>query len=135
MIFSRDFNLFFDTNYEAQCGNSTLKKISVAKLIHIKESQELCDIWRVRNLKKKQFTFRKIRNSGFTQRRLDYFLVSNILQEFIKKVYMLTSVSTDHSEIFCSSSKIQKQQGETAYQNSTILYAAILITLLNEKII
>ena len=48
---------------------------------------------------------------------------------------MLTSVSTDHSEIFCSSSKIQKQQGETAYQNSAILYAAILITLLNEKII
>ena len=57
IVFGRDFNVFFDTNYEAQGGNPTLKKKSVAKLIHIKESLELCDIWRVRNLKKKRFTF------------------------------------------------------------------------------
>ena len=85
IIFGGDFNVLFDTNYEAQGGNPTLKKESVAKLIHIKESLELCDIWRVRNLKKKRFTFRQRHNSGFIQRRLGYFLVSNILQESIKK--------------------------------------------------
>ena len=47
IIFDRDFNVFFNTNCEAQGGNPTLKKKSVAKLIHIKESLEL--IWRVRN--------------------------------------------------------------------------------------
>ena len=52
IIFGRDFNVFFDTNCEAQDGNPTLKKQSVAKLINIKKSLELCDIWRVRNVKK-----------------------------------------------------------------------------------
>ena len=82
-----DFNVFFDTNYETQG----------------KESLELCDIRRVRNLKKKQFrTFRQRHNSGFIQRRLDYFLVSNILQESIKKSDILISASTDPSPILFS---------------------------------
>ena len=59
IIFGGDFNVFFDTNYEVQGGNPTLKKESVANLIHIKESMELCDIWRVRNFKKKRLTFRQ----------------------------------------------------------------------------
>ena len=38
IIFGGDFNVFFDTNNEAQDGNPTLKKKPIAKLIHIKES-------------------------------------------------------------------------------------------------
>ena len=53
IIFGGDFNVFFDTNYEAQGGKLALKIKSVAKLIHIKENLELCDIWRVRNSKEK----------------------------------------------------------------------------------
>ena len=74
------------------------------KLIHIKESV-CCNIWQLRNLKKKRFTLRQRHDFGFIQRRLDYFLVSNILQESIKKTDILTSVSTDHSPIFFSFSK------------------------------
>ena len=81
------------------------EKNSEAKLIHIKEILELCDIWGVRNLKKKRFIFRQKHNSGFTQRTLYYFLVSNILQESIKNTDILTSVSTDHSPIFFLSLK------------------------------
>ena len=64
---------------------NTKKKKSAAKLIDIKESPELCNIWRVSYLKKKRFTFRQIHNSVFIQGRLHSFLVSNILQESIKK--------------------------------------------------
>ena len=85
VIFGGNFYVIYDTNYEAQGGNPTLKKTSVAKLIHIKEGLDLCDLCQVRNLKKKRFTFRQRHNSGFIQRRLYYFLVSNILQESIKK--------------------------------------------------
>ena len=81
------------------------KKKSVLKLIHIKESLELCNIWRVSNLKKKRYTFRQRHNSSFIQRRLEYFLASNILQESVKKADILTSVSTDHSPILFSFSK------------------------------
>ena len=38
--------------------------------------------------------------TGFTQRRLDYFLVSNNLQESINKMDILTAFSKDHSPVF-----------------------------------
>ena len=41
-----DFNLFFDLKLEAQGGNSTLKKKSLAKLTEFKERPDLCDMWR-----------------------------------------------------------------------------------------
>ena len=54
-----DFNLFFDSKLDAQGANPTIKTNSLAKLIEIKESYMLCDIWRVRNTKSKQFILRK----------------------------------------------------------------------------
>ena len=53
VIFGGDFNVFFNTSYEAKGVNPTLKRKSAEKLIYIKESLELCDIWRVRHSKKK----------------------------------------------------------------------------------
>ena len=81
------------------------------KLIHIKESV-CCNIWQLRNLKKKRFTSRQRHDFGLIQRRLDYFLVSNILQESIKKTDILTSVSTDHSPIFFLSLKTLNVKGK-----------------------
>ena len=54
-----DFNLFFDSKLDAQGANPTIKTNSLAKLIEIKESYNLCDIWRVRNTKSKRFILRK----------------------------------------------------------------------------
>ena len=39
-----DFNLFFDSKLDAQGGNPTIKKKSLAKLIELKKSYDLCDI-------------------------------------------------------------------------------------------
>ena len=80
---------------EAQGGNPTLEKISLAKLIEFKETYDLCDIWRVRNLKSERFTFTQKHPSGFIERRLDYILISNTLQEFVNMTDILTPISTD----------------------------------------
>ena len=85
IILVRDFNIFFN---EARGGNPKIKHKSVAKIIHIKESLGVCDIWHVRNPKKKRCTFRQQHVAGFIQRRLDCFLVSNNLQESINKTDM-----------------------------------------------
>ena len=53
LIMARDFNLFLDSKLNAQCENPTIKKTPLAKLIELKESHDLCDIWRVRNTKSK----------------------------------------------------------------------------------
>ena len=59
-------------------GILPLKK-SLAKLIKVKETDDLCDIWSVRNTKSKRFTFTQKHSSGFIQRRLDCILILNTL--------------------------------------------------------
>ena len=67
IILGGDFNLFWDSILEAVEGSLVFKKSSFSKLIEIKEKYDLCDIWRIRNTKEK------------SKRRLDIFIVSNIL--------------------------------------------------------
>ena len=102
---ARGFNLIFDTKLDAQGGNPTMKEKSLAKLIEPKESYDLCDIWRVRNMKSRQFTFTQQHCSGFIQRRLHYIFISNNLQELVTTTEILTPISTDHSPVIFSLSK------------------------------
>ena len=53
IVFGGDFNLIFDCKLETNGGSPVLKKKSIAKLIEINESLNLCDIWRIRNPPKK----------------------------------------------------------------------------------
>ena len=100
-----DFNLLFDSKLDAQGGNPTMKKKSLAKLIELKESYDLCDIWRVRNKKSRQCTFTQQHSSGFIQRRLDYVFISNTLQELVTTTEILAPISTDHCPVILSLSK------------------------------
>ena len=59
IVFGEDFNLFFEAELEAQGGNPFLKRKYSAKLIQINEKFDLCDIWRIRNLKYKTRKFSK----------------------------------------------------------------------------
>ena len=59
----------------------------------------MCDIWRIRNPNVKCFTFRQNHVSRLIERRFDFFLISNILQENIIKTDVLASFCTDHSPI------------------------------------
>ena len=99
---ARDFNLFFDSKLDAQGGNSTIKKMSLAKLIELRENYDLCDMWRIRNTKSKRLTFTQKYSSGFIQRRLDQMFISNTLQEFVTMTEILTPISTDHSPVLFS---------------------------------
>ena len=102
IIMAGDFNLFFNSKLDAASGNPTLKIKSLAKLIELKEAYDLCDI---RNTKVKQFTFTQQRSSGFIQSRLDYFFISDGLQEFASTADVLTSILKDHSPVLFSLSK------------------------------
>ena len=94
--------LIFDQTFDASRGNQILKKKSIAKLIEIKETLFLCDIWRIRNPNVRRFTFRQNQVSDFIEQRLDFFLISNILQGSVIKTGVLASFCTDHSPIFFS---------------------------------
>ena len=102
LIMAVDFILFFDSELDAQGGNPIIRKKSLAKLTELEENYDLCDKWRVRNMKSKRFTFAQKHSSGFIQCRLDYIFISNTLQEFVTMTEILTPISTDHSPVLFS---------------------------------
>lgn len=102
VILAGDFNLFLNKKLDCKGGNPSLKKHSLSHLIKLIQTFDLCDIWRIRNPKKKYFTFRQKHFSGIIQRRLDYLFVSSNLQETISNVNIMNAFSTDHSPVFCS---------------------------------
>ena len=134
IILGGNFNLFLDSALEAEGGSPVLKKSSVSKLIEIKEKYNLCDIWRIRNTKEKRFTFRQKHLSGFLQRRLDYFFVSNNLQESIKDTEILPTLSSDHSPIFfslVSTKPASKGKRLWKFNNSLLLNAEFVTKMRN----
>ena len=100
-----DFKLLSDSKLDAQGANPTMKKKSLAKLTELKESCDLCDIWRVRNLESRKITFTLQLSSGFIQQRLDYIFISVTLQELVTTTEILTPVLTNHSPVIYSLSK------------------------------
>ena len=131
-----DFNLFFSTSLETQGGNPILKYKSLTKLIEIKETLDLCDIWRIRNPKSKRFTFHQNHVSGRIQRRLDYFLISNVLQETVIRADVLASFCSDHSPIiFTISFESNNKRGKGLWKfNKSLLSNDECINILRNHI-
>ena len=49
IIFAGDFNIFFISKLQSWDGKPLLKRKSFIKLVDIKESLDICDIWAIRN--------------------------------------------------------------------------------------
>ena len=97
--------MFFNSNLEASGGNPTLKKKSVSSVSQLLKIYDLIDIWRTRIPFSKRYTFRKNHFSEYIERRLDYILVSNTLQESFRETRILPSFCSDHSPISVSYNK------------------------------
>ena len=76
---------------------------------------DLCDIYRIRNPETKRFTRR--RKTPFKQRRLDYFLISECLQEAVQTIEIIPSVQSDHSAL--TSAMFRMRQEAEAIRNVT----------------
>ena len=121
IIVGGDFNLFLDAELDAKGGRLTLKKRSVAKLISVIERFTLVDIWRVRNQNKRRYTFCQSHQAGYLQRRLEYFFISNSLQENICETDIQVVFCTDHSTITLSLKPINNlTRGRRKFNNSLL---------------
>ena len=69
--------------------------------MELKDKLDLWDICRIKHPKTKTFTCKQEHFSGFIQRRSDYTLVSQNLQERTRNVDILNAVSTDRSPASC----------------------------------
>ena len=112
--------LFLTKKLDANKGNPSLKLSSIAELTKIIEAYDLCDIFRLRFPEKRRFSFRQPNPRRL--RRLDYFLISNSLQESDQKNEILTSLSSDHLPIFLSLDDVpDSTRGSTYWKFNSLL--------------
>jgi len=69
---------------------------------------DLVDIWRIRNPNSKKFSWRQ--KSPIIQRRLDYWLISDLLQDDVAKVDIVTAIKTDHHAITLEIDSVDDQK-------------------------
>ena len=118
-IWGGDFNMIFDTTLDVDGGFPKLKINSLSKILLMMSENDLCDIFRVRNPDTRRFSWR--RKTPFKQRRLDFFLVSDTMQENIESTDIIPSVGSDHSAIkikLCSLQEGSRGQGYWKFNSS-----------------
>ena len=123
VVLGGNFNVILNPSIDSEGGKPVIKKRTIAKLIQITENLDLYDIWRIRNPKRKRFTCRQHHFTGFIQRRLDYFFISNSLRESIKTTYTLAAFSADRSPItfsLCHLKEFPRGKGLWKFNKSLI---------------
>ena len=128
-IIAGDFNLFFNPILEPHGRNPILQKHSICNIFKLKETFDLCAVWRVRNPNAESFTFRQKHFSGIIQRSLNYLFTSNDLQDSVDKTYILNAFQTDHSAVCCifaNNISVLKGQNFWKFSNSLIYDATFI---------
>ena len=108
-----DFSFIQDTVLDSDGGSPSMNTTSIVQLVQLQNSRDLIDIWRIRNPYTQRFTLRQ--KTPLIHRRVDYFLVSDILQENVKNVDILPAICTDHSSIILRFSNLEKYDRGSSY--------------------
>ena len=84
---------------------------------------ELFDIFRMQNPESRRYTWRAVRNGQLKQARLDYFLVSSDVTNFVHSIETLAGYRTDHSIVIINLVFSEKQRGRGFWKfNNSLLY-------------
>ena len=132
VIIGGDFNVHLDADLDNSRGQIETKS-TVKNVQDIMLEYNLIDIWRLRNPDKRQFTWRK--RNPITQRRIDFWLVSDDLQDDVKKVEIIPAIKTDHSAISLSVNSLKDQPFGPSYWkfNSSLLDDQNYIQLIHSE--
>ena len=96
---------------------------------------DLCDIYRTRFPSSQCFTWRK--RTPLKQRRLDYFLISDQLQEQTCLIDVIPSVQSDHSTIVISINGLKDDLKGRSYWkfNNSLLNDKTFVNLMKDEIL
>ena len=133
IIIGGDFNVTLNPEWDCSGGNQ-LKKASVKYVEDLCLDFDLIDIWRIRNPELKRFTWRQ--KKPLIQRRLDFWLLSDICQEDIEKSDIISSINSDHSAITLHFSSIGKQKNGPSFWkfNASLVDDTNFVALLTESV-
>ena len=97
IIIGGDWNCFLNRDLDCKYGNPCTKIKTIAEISKIKTKFDLIDIFRVNHPKLKRYSWS--RPSPFTLRRLDFFLISNSLMDYVAVSDILPSHLSDHRPV------------------------------------
>ena len=132
VVIGGDFNVHLDADLD-NYGGQIETKSTVKNIQKIMLEYNLIDIWRLRNPDKRQFTWRK--RNPIIQCRIDFWLISNDLQDDVKKAEIIPAIKTDHSAISLSVNSLQDQSFGPSYWkfNSSLLEDHNYIQLIHSE--
>ena len=132
IIVGGDFNVILDPKLDGQGGIPKLKE-SVKQVENICSTHDLVDIWRVRNPSLKRFTW--CQKTPIVQRRLDFWLVDNSLQEDVDYTAIIPSIKSDHSAIILAIKSVESQtHGPSFWKfNASLLNDCDYVALINNN--
>ena len=133
IIIGGDFNVVNDPDLD--CCLGTPKEKESFKILHsICLNYDLIDIWRTRNPDCKLFTWKQ--KKPLVQRRLDFWLISDVCQDEVEETNVNAAIITDHSAITISFNSFDEQAGCSSYWkfNSSLVNDDYYVSMLNQKI-
>ena len=132
IVIGGDFNTALDSDLNCSGGNP-FRKESVKNIQDLCLDYDLVDMWRIRNPETKRFTRRQ--RNPLIQRRLDYWLISDVCQEDIVKPDIISSINSDHSAIVLHFNNIDRQKHGPSFWkfNACLADDVDFVTLLNES--
>ena len=110
LVVGGDFNVTLESDLDCSGGNPA-QKASVKSIQDLCLDFDLVDIWRIRNPTTRRFTWRQ--RNPFIQRRLDFWLISDVCQEEIEGTDIIPAVNninSDHSAIILHFNNIDRQK-------------------------
>ena len=133
IILGGDFNLTFDSDLDCS-GGRPFTKDSIKNVQNRCFDFDLVDIWRIRNPHRRRFTWRQ--KSSFIQRRLDYWLISDVCQDEIEMSDIIPSINSDHSAIFLQFNSMEKSDNGPSFWkfNASLVDDEYFVTLINESV-
>ena len=135
IIWGEDFNISFDLQLDTDGGNPKLKAKSMTKIMSIMSDHDLCDIYRTRFPSSQCFTWRQ--KTPLKQHRLDYFLISDQLQEQTGLSDVIPSVQSSHSTIVIRINGLKDDlKGKSYWKfNNSLLNDKSFVNLMKDEIL
>ena len=97
IIIGGDFNCPLNILLDKRGGILIPRKMVIDNIECLQSKLDLVDIWRIKNPQLKSYTWSQKSPEVFC--RLDYWLISNNLQDFVKSTDIIPAIKTDHAAI------------------------------------
>ena len=134
IIIGGDFNCPINPLLDKQGGILVARKTITDRLEELQTIFNLHDVWRAKNPQTKSFTWSQ--KSPFVFCRLDYWLISNSLQDLIKDVDIIAAIRTDHSAILLHLQELEECKRGPGFwkMNTSLLTDKIFVQKMKEKL-